>query len=189
MFLRGLVDFASLFVVLLLCVSSTGYIDAELPQGSHLVNNILIYVTACLAAVVGVILIRRRAQPPDASADRGNRTPEVTWRVVGLSSAPDRPLVDRLIWRHHRSPTESWRQSQRAFVRATTVGRLRVCLGRAGCPAGRAARRRRVHLPALIRRQMASPLLPLALAKGRPPHPSWGRKPCVKAGSVNGRQV
>ena len=90
-FLRGLVYFASLFVVLLLCVSSTGYIDAELPHGSHLVNNILICAVACLAVAVAVSLIRRYDQPNMPLTVNSSSGHNLRPRCDGLPMSEPRP--------------------------------------------------------------------------------------------------
>ena len=139
-FLRGLAYFASLFVVLLLCVSSTGYIDAELPHGSHLVNNILIYVAAGVAIGAAMALIRRRAQPPEEAAgdDATMQDPAADRRDAAVHRwrCLDTRIRGGLIGSRRRGGG-----SQRAFmVSAAGLDRLLGILDRPGRPACRAAR-------------------------------------------------
>jgi hypothetical protein len=82
-FLHGLVYFAIVFVVVLLNVSSTGYVATMLPATSHRVLNLSIYASGTAILLVGgtSIFLRRKI-----NLDEKQRRPRVRLFAIGALS-------------------------------------------------------------------------------------------------------
>jgi hypothetical protein len=97
-FLRGLIYFASAFVVLLLCTSSYSYLQAEVPDGPPQVMMILIYLTGGLLYLIAVpvgshIVTFRPARVTRIAASMNHESDP----VAGTHQAK-RSAVDRCAW-------------------------------------------------------------------------------------------
>jgi hypothetical protein len=159
-FLRGLVYFGILFVMLLLTVSSSGYVATMLPQTNHRALSLTMYVSDVFILLAGSILFYCRRGLVLGEQDR---RPRVTWLAIGalaylaITSAVDGGVI-ALSW-HAWYPIHHWLVYMAAWLAWTLPLAVLVLAVRAmaspepSAPSAEAKQSRRAAIGKLLRRR------------------------------------